>query len=151
MPRVRLELCQSLSRSFGDGAKVILDRRLEDRRARADGHGPERRRGERRRGSDMDAELRAGRWVVRPGAPGRVDLIGPDARAILFLCCAEHVVPCQRCQSTYRLRWIPRVNGNGFPCPRCGEDLTPSVAGHAQSCGYWAAHGGGTGALRLTG
>jgi predicted RNA-binding Zn-ribbon protein involved in translation (DUF1610 family) len=139
VPRARLELCPALSRTLGDAAvQVILDRRVMDRRVRADGHGPDRRRRDRRLRADIDAELRAGRWVAVPRVRGRVDFLDPDARAILFLCCGQHVVPCQTCQNIYRLGWIPQADPGVFPCPRCGNDLTAAVVVHAQTCRYWA-------------
>ena len=145
VPRVKLDLCESLSNSFGDDAKVqvILDRRFMDRRVRADRHQPEQRRGDRRSRSDMEAELRAGRCIVVPHASGKIDFLDPDTQAILFLCCSHHVVACQQCQSTYRLSWIPRVDRGVFPCPLCGNDLTPTVVAHAQTCRYWANRGTG--------
>ena len=145
VPRAKLDLCESLSNSLGDDAKVqvILDRRFVDRRVRADRREPEQRRRDRRLRSDMDAELRAGRWIVIPRAVEQIDLLDPDTRAILFLCCSHHVVPCQKCQNTYRLSWIPRGDRGVFLCPLCGNDLTPTVIAHAQTCGYWANRGTG--------
>ena len=148
VPRAKLDLCESLSNSFGEDAKVqvILDRRFTDRRVRAGRHEPEQRREDRRLRSDMDAELQAGRWIVVPCASGQVDFLDPDSRAILFLCCSHHVVPCQKCQNTYQLGWIPRVDRGVFACPLCGNDLTPTVVAHVQTCRYWANRG--TGAKR---
>lgn len=139
VPRAAPELYRSLGHSFNDDrtVQVVLDRRLLGRRLGADGHRPERRRGERRRRADMETELRAGRWVAIPRASGRIDFLDPDIRAILFLCCSQHVVPCQACQNIYRLSWILRVNSSVFPCPRCGTDLTPTVIAHAHTCRYW--------------
>src|SRR2546422_8444998 len=86
VPRAKLDLCESLSNSFGDDAKVqvILDRRFIDRRVQADRHEPEQRRRDRRLRSDMDAELRAGRWIVVPRASEQIDFLDPDTQAILF-------------------------------------------------------------------
>jgi hypothetical protein len=146
VPRARLDLCRSLSHSLGDDAKVqvSLDRRSTDRRVRADVYQPERRRGDRRLRPDTQAELRAGRWIVIPRASWRIDFLDPDTQAILFLCCGEHVVPCQPCQDTYRLGWIPRVDHGVFHCPVCENDLTPLVVAHAQACRYWANRATGT-------
>lgn len=146
VPRTRLDLCRSLSHSLGDDGKVQvrLDRRCIDRRAQADAHQPERRREDRRFGAGMQAELRAGRWVVVPRASWHIDFFDPDIQAILFLCCSEHVVPCQTCQDTYRLRWISRVDHGVFHCPLCGNDLTRIVVAHAQTCRYWANRTTGT-------
>lgn len=139
VPRIDPDLGRSLNHSFGDDrtVQVILDRRFLDRRVGADGNRPERRRGERRRRLDMEAELAAGRWVAVPRALGRLDFLDPDVRAILFLCCGQHLVPCQRCQTLYRLSWIPRLDRGVFPCPRCASDLTPTVVAHTQTCRYW--------------
>ena len=145
VPRAKPELCRSLSHAFGDDAnvQVIPDRRLKERRANGDGNGLERRGGDRRLRTDMDAELRAGRWIVVRCASGHVDFLDSKAQAILFLCCSHHAVPCQKCQNTYQLRWIPRADPGAFPCPLCGNDLTPTVVAHAQACRYWARRGTG--------
>jgi hypothetical protein len=145
VPRTRPELCRSLKQSFGDNGKVqvSLDRRLATRRVRGDVHDPERRREDRRLRGDTQAELRAGRWIAVPRASRQIDFHDPDSQAILFLCCSEHVVPCQTCQDTYRLRWIPRGEP-GFRCPLCGNDLTPIVVAHAQTCWFWTHRGTGT-------
>ena len=75
-----------------------------------------------------------------PRASGTVDFRDLDVKAILFLCCNNHVVPCQKCQDTYRLGWISHVEPGALPCPRCGTDLTEVVVAHAQTCRYWAEH-----------
>ena len=118
--------------------QVIVDRRVTERRVRGEPNQPERRCGDRRRRSDADAELRAGRWIIVPRVSAQIDLCDPDARAILFLCCSQHVVPCQRCQDAYRLGWIAHAGSGTFPCPLCGSDLTQMVVAHAQACRYWA-------------
>ena len=140
VPRTGLEACRSLRRAFGEDStvQVIVDRRLTERRIRADTYRPERRRGDRRLRSDADAELRIDRWVAVPRASGQIDFREPDAKAILFLCCSHHVVPCQRCQNTFRLGWIAHADSGVFPCPLCGNDLTQIVVAHAQTCPYWA-------------
>jgi len=146
VPRAKVELCRSLSHAFGNAANVhvIPDRRSRERRAIANGHGLERRRADRRRRADMDAELQAGRWIVVPPTPAHIDFLDPKAQAILFLCCSHHVVPCQKCQNTYQLRWIPRADRDAFGCPLCGNDLTPTVLAHAQGCRYWPRRGTAT-------
>lgn len=150
VPRDRVELCRSLERTFGEDTKVqvIVDRRLGDRRVRTDTYDPDRRQGDRRRRSDIDSALRAGRWVAVPRVAGHIDFLDPDARAILFLCCSEHVVPCQQCQNTYRLRSISPRDTGVFLCPLCGNDLTPTVVAHVQTCRYWTSRG--KGAHRVT-
>jgi len=146
VPRGQVDLCRSLSQSFGDDAavQVVLDRRVTDRRVGADLRPAERRREDRRLRSDKEADLRAGRWIAVLGASGHTDLLDLDARAILFLCCSHHVVPCQQCQNTYRLRWISQAGPGSFACPVCGSDLTPTVVAHTQACRYWANHGTAT-------
>ena len=139
VPRNGHETCRSLSHTFADDStvQVIVDRRTGNRRARADTHRPERRQGERRIRPDADAELRVDRWIAVPRASSQIDWRDPDARAILFLCCGQHIVPCQRCQNTYRLAWISRADPGVFPCPLCGSDLSQVVSAHAQVCSYW--------------
>jgi len=145
VPRTGLDACRSLTQTFADDAtvRVIVDRRLGDRRVR-DGNGnyrPERRHGDRRTRPDAEAELKVNRWIAVPRAAGSIDFRDPDTRAILFLCCSQHVIPCQRCQNTYRLGWISRSDPGVFPCPQCGSDLTQVVVAHAQTCAYWVDRG----------
>ena len=96
---------------------------------------PERRRGDRRTRPDATTrELKVDRWIAVPRTTTKIDFDDPDSKAILFLCCSQHIVPCQRCQNTYRLGWISRSEPGMFPCPLCGSDLTPVVTAHAQVC-----------------
>lgn len=143
VPRTGQDTCRSLSHTFADDStvQVIVDRRLTDRRARAGTYQPERRNGDRRTRPDADAELRVDRWIAVPRVSGQIDFRDPDAKAILFLCCSQHIVPCQRCQNTYRLGWISRSDPGVFPCPLCGSDLTPVVVAHAKACAYWTERG----------
>ena len=140
IPRSRADGRESLSQLFGTDSKVpvIVDRRSGDRRSRTDAQGYERRRGDRRVSSDAEAELAAGRWIAAASACPQIDFLDADNRAILFLCCEKHVIPCQKCQDTYRLGWIPRGDRGTLSCPRCGNDLTAMAAAHAQACHYWA-------------
>jgi hypothetical protein len=139
VPRTRVDLYQSLKRSFADDAKaeVVLDRRFRDRRIKSADHDRERRKTDRRRRPDIDAQLKADRWVTVPVVPPTVDLSDPDARAILFLCCSSHVVQCQKCQRGYRLGWLRGGDPGAFRCPLCGFDITPTVAAHTETCVYW--------------
>jgi hypothetical protein len=68
VPRSKLELYQSLKRSFADNdrVEVVLDRRFAQRRTGGASHEPERRRAERRVRTATEAELRAGRWTLVP-------------------------------------------------------------------------------------
>jgi hypothetical protein len=143
VPRTRVDLYQSLKRSFADDTKaeVVLDRRFKERRVKAADHIRERRRTERRRRPDIDAQLKADRWVTVPVVPPTVDLSDPDARAILFLCCSSHVVHCHKCQRGYRLGWLRGGDSGGFRCPLCGFDITPAVAAHTETCVYWVKRG----------
>ena len=144
VPRTRVDLYQSLKRSFADDAKaeVVLDRRFKDRRVKSGVHERERRKTDRRRRPDIDAQLKADRWVTVPVVPPTVDLTDPDARAILFLCCSSHLVQCQKCQRGYRLGWLRGGDPGSFRCPLCGFDITPAVAAHTETCVYWVKRGG---------
>jgi hypothetical protein len=144
VPREKSDLGRALSQSFGadPSVQVVVDRRTTERRVHANGHALERRRGERRR-PDGDKELLAGRWIAVSRFAAPVDFLDLDARAILRLCCEDHLVPCQGCQDTYRIGWLPRGETGQFPCPRCGGDLTPTLRAHAQTCRYWAGHRNG--------
>ena len=148
VPRSGQDAGRSLSQTFGEDhtVQVVVDRRFTDRRVQTGGHRPERRQGDRRIRTDADAELRGDRWIAVPRASGQIDFRDPDAKAILFLCCSQHAVPCQQCQNTYRLGWISRSDPAVFACPLCGSDLTPVVVAHAQTCFYWVNRG--TGAKR---
>ena len=139
VPRTGQDAGRSLLQVFGEdpAVQVIVDRRFNDRRVRTGVFGPDRRHGERRhRGAD--SELRGDRWIAIPRASSQIDFRDLDAKAILFLCCSQHAVPCQKCQNTYRIGWISRSESALFPCPLCGSDLTAVVAAHAQTCVYWA-------------
>ena len=143
VPKTGTDACRSLRQTFADDAsvEVIIDRRGTDRRAQStNGHRPERRQGDRRRRLENDAELKVDRWIAVPRAKGTVDFRDLDVKAILFLCCNNHVIPCQKCQDTYRLGWISHVEPGALPCPRCATDLTEVVVAHAQTCRYWADH-----------
>src|SRR5262252_3564126 len=144
VPRTGQDACRSLSPTFADDStvEVIVDRRFKDRRAGNGAHGPDRRRGDRRMRLEGDAELKVDRWIAVPRETTKVDFDDPDAKAILFLCCSQHIVPCQRCQNTYRLGWVSRSEPGIFPCPLCGTDLTPVVTAHAQVCSYWVNRNG---------
>jgi hypothetical protein len=113
------------------GIRVVIDRRSAAKTL----HRLERG-GERRAGSHREAALAAGKWVIVPAA-APVDVLDADARAILFLYCWQHSVPCEGCQDTYRLGWLPRT-GTSLSCPRCGADLAVVVAAHARHCRNWA-------------
>jgi hypothetical protein len=132
VPRADAEASRRLQQTLaGTGARIIMDRRSTDRRGshleRVD---------DRRTRADGQAALASGRWIVVPADGSELDVLDADARAILFLYCTQHAVPCERCQDTYRLGWLPRRAAPS--CPRCGEDLTPVVVAHALGCENWA-------------
>lgn len=64
-----------------------------------------------------------------------------DDRAILFLCCAEHVVSCPGCRNSFRLRWLGPMDVDRFPCPLCPDDLTATVIAHTKDCIYFVNRG----------
>jgi hypothetical protein len=142
VPKTGTDACRSLRQTFADDSsvEVIIDRRSADRRVHSNGYRTERRQGDRRRRLQYDAELKVDRWIAVPRASGMIDFRDLDVKAILFLCCNNHVIPCQKCQDTYRLGWISHVEPGALPCPRCGTDLTEVVVAHAQTCHYWADH-----------
>ena len=128
VPRAKPEACQRLQQALdGPGTRVVLDRRSTERRAPSD---------ERRTRSEHNTELAAGKWVVVPDHAEHVDVFDPDARAILFLYCSQHSVPCERCQETYRLGWLVRTD-SALSCAKCGDDLTSVVIAHALRCENW--------------
>src|SRR5438309_5190345 len=139
VPRGGQDACRSLSHTFADDStvEVIVDRRLTDRRSGNGAHRPERRQGDRRTRPDADAELKVDRWIAVPRTTAKVDFDDPDSKAILFLCCSHHIVPCLRSTKTYRLGWVSRSELGVFPCPLCGSDLTSVVTAHGPVCSYW--------------
>ena len=140
VPRTGQDAGRSLLQVFAEdpAVQVIVDRRVNDRRVRSGAYGPDRRHADRRHRLDADSELRGDRWIAIPRATSQIDFQDLDAKAILFLCCSQHAVPCQKCQNTYRIGWVSRSDASLFPCPLCGSDLTAVVAAHAQTCVYWA-------------
>jgi len=143
VPRTGQDARRSLSQAFREDptVQVVVDRRFTDRRVQDGAHRPERRNGDRRIRTDADAELRRDRWIAVPRTTAKIDFHDPDAKAILFLCCSQHAVPCQGCQDTYRLGWITKTDLAVFPCPMCGSDLTQVVVAHTQTCSYWVNRG----------
>ena len=139
VPRSGQDACRSLSHTFAEDStvEVIVDRRLTDRRAGNGAHRPERRHGDRRIRMDAEAELKVDRWIAVARTTTKINFDDPDSKAVLFLFCSQHIVPCQRCQNTYRLGWVPRSQLGVFPCPLCGSDLSDVVTAHAQVCSYW--------------
>jgi hypothetical protein len=134
VPRAQPHLYTSLHRAFDHDAtvEVTVDRRFTERHGAASG--VRRHRVDRRRRPGSHSDLTAGRWIVVARAPRPVDVLDARVRAILFLCCSHHVVPCQQCQNTYRLGWVQRLDPAGFACPLCGNDLSETVRAHAQGC-----------------
>ena len=138
VPKAQTTLYESLHRAFdNDGTvEVTLDRRSTESSGPADS--AERHHVERRRRPEVHSELTAGRWVVVTRASRPADRLDATTRAILFLCCSHHVVPCQQCQNTYRLGWIQRLEPSGFACPLCYNDLTQTVLAHVHGCRNFA-------------
>lgn len=127
VPNTESEACRRLQQTLdGAGVRVVLDRR----------HQSEQRARDRRTRSAGDAALAAGKWIIVPADAEQLDVLDADARAILFLYCNQHWVPCQPCQETYRLGWLVRTEG-ALSCPRCSADLTPIVVAHALRCPNW--------------
>ena len=130
VPRAKSEACRRLQQALdGSGIRVVVDRRSTELTA-----APPRE--DRRTSSPRHAALEAGKWIVVPGETEKLDVLDIDARAILFLYCSNHSVPCERCQETYRLGWVVRTE-RGLACPRCSDDLTPVVIAHASQCPNW--------------
>lgn len=128
VPRAKSEACRRLQQTLdGPGVRVVLDRRSSDGT-----HRPE----ERRTRTDAEAALAAGKWIVVGDDAEQLDVFDPDARAILFLYCSNHAVPCERCQETYRLGWLVRGE-TSLSCPHCADDLTKIVVAHALRCRNW--------------
>src|SRR5262245_3292988 len=140
VPRPRASLYRALKRAFCDDEhiEVVLDRRFKERRRAPHPHQPDRRDSDRRRRIDVEAQLASGRSVTIPIDVQRTSPFDADGRAILFLCCSEHVVGCRTCEKTYRIRWLRRTEQWFYFCPGCGSDVTSEIVRHTQACGYWA-------------
>jgi hypothetical protein len=65
-----------------------------------------------------------------------------DERAILILCCSQHVIGCPSCRNTLRLGWLGSMGHDQYPCPLCSADLAPVVVAHTRSCTYFTARAG---------
>jgi hypothetical protein len=130
VPRGNAEASRRLSHTLaGTGIRIIVDRRSSERaRTHLELVDDRRTRAERQ------LALAAGKWVVIPMHVGNLDLLDADARAVRFLYCSQHSVPCERCQDTYRLGWL----APGLTCRRCGDDLTEVVVAHTLGCENWA-------------
>ncbi|MGH7392641.1 MAG: hypothetical protein ACREM3_24760 [Candidatus Rokuibacteriota bacterium] len=150
VPRARSALYRALKNAFRDDAnvEVVLDRRFRQRRAAREAREPDRRAGDRRCRTDVDGQLASGRSVTVPIEAQWTRAFDADDRAILFLCCSEHLVGCRVCEQTYRMRWLPRTALWRFSCPGCAFDLTPEVVRHTQTCWYWASRRTGQAASR---
>jgi hypothetical protein len=131
VPDAESEACRRLWQTLdGSGVRIVVDRRSSERSIERDA------RHERRARPGRDAALAAGKWFVVHADAGQVDVLDADARAILFLYCSQHAVPCESCQETYRLGWLTRTE-NALTCPRCAGDLTSVVIAHALRCENW--------------
>jgi hypothetical protein len=133
VPHAESEACRRLRQTLdGSGVRIVVDRRSSERSSERDAL-----RHERRARPERDAALAAGKWFVVQADAGQVDVLDADARAVLFLYCSQHAVPCESCQETYRLGWLTRTE-NALTCPRCASDLTSVVIAHALRCENWA-------------
>ena len=132
VPHAESEACRRLRQTLdGSGVRIVVDRRSRERSSEREAH-----RHERRARPERDAALADGKWFVVPADAGQVDVLGSDARAILFLYCSQHAVPCEGCQETYRLGWLTRTE-TSLTCPRCASALTSVVVAHALRCENW--------------
>ena len=132
VPHAESEACRRLRQTLdGSGVRIVVDRRSSERSSERDAH-----RDERRGRPERDAALAAGKWFVVHSDAEEVNVLDADARAILFLYCSPHAVPCEGCQETYRLGWLTRTD-TALTCPRCAGDLTSVVTAHALSCENW--------------
>ena len=92
VPHAESEACRRLRQTLdGSGVRIVVDRRSGERSSDREAH-----RHERRARPEQDAALAAGKWFVVPADAGQVDIFDADARAILFLYCNQHAVPCER-------------------------------------------------------
>jgi len=66
-------------------------------------------------------------------------MLDADARAILFLCCENHVIACPRCGQRNPLHELVRTPAASewYGCPGCRGDATGAVAAHTENCHYF--------------
>jgi hypothetical protein len=133
VPHAESEACRRLRQTLdGPGVRIVVDRRSGEGSREREAH-----RHERRARPERDATLAAGKWFVVQADATQVNVLDADARAISFLYCSQHAVPCEGCQETYRLGWLTRTDVS-LACPRCAADLTSVVVAHALRCENWA-------------
>jgi hypothetical protein len=133
VPHAESEACRRLRQTLdGPGVRIVVDRRSGEGSREREAH-----RHERRARPERDAALVAGKWFVVHADATQVNVLDADARAISFLYCSQHAVPCEGCQETYRLGWLTRTDAS-LACPRCAADLTSVVVAHALRCENWA-------------
>jgi len=66
-------------------------------------------------------------------------MLDTDERAILFLCCGNHVVTCDVCQRERPMQTLRRraSDPDRWLCPRCRHDMSERVLQHARACRYF--------------
>jgi hypothetical protein len=66
-------------------------------------------------------------------------MLDADARAVLFLCCENHVIPCPRCGQSSPVHALVRTPAAAewYGCPRCRGDATAAVEAHTGTCHYF--------------
>ena len=67
-------------------------------------------------------------------------MLDSDERAILFLCCGNHVAFCDVCERERPILTLRRrpSDPDRWLCPRCRHDVTESVLQHTRACRYFA-------------
>ncbi len=75
--------------------------------------------------------------AVTRGAATTALPLDADERAILVLCCSQHVIGCPSCHNTLRLGWLGSMGRDEYPCPLCAADLASVVVAHTRTCAYF--------------
>jgi len=66
-------------------------------------------------------------------------MLDADERAILFLCCENHMIACPRCGRQNPLHELVRKPSTPewYGCPGCRGDTAGAVAAHTRNCHYF--------------
>jgi len=67
-------------------------------------------------------------------------MLDADERAVLFLCCENHLVLCEVCQRERAMQTLRRrlSDPDRWLCPKCRHDVSPKVLEHARACRYFS-------------
>ena len=67
-------------------------------------------------------------------------MLDADERAILFLCCENHLVLCEVCGRERPMQTLRRRSSDPdrWLCPKCRHDVSGKVLEHTRACRYFS-------------